>query len=109
MPNLTPEKRLLLIGASRGLGLAIADEYLKLGWHVVATVRSPSGTALHDLIDKSDGRLAIETVDIANPAQVLELRQRLARIVLTCFSSMRASRMTIGRPSPMSRPKSSSA
>ena len=39
MPDLTPEKRLLLFGASRGLGLAIAEEYLtsrkcgaKKGW-----------------------------------------------------------------------------
>jgi NAD(P)-dependent dehydrogenase (short-subunit alcohol dehydrogenase family) len=31
MPNSTPKKRLLLFGASRGLGLAIAQEYLKRG------------------------------------------------------------------------------
>ena len=29
----------LVIGASRGLGLALAEEYLKRGWHVIATVR----------------------------------------------------------------------
>src|SRR5271166_358973 len=42
MPTSTLEKRLLLFGASRGLGLAIAEEYLKLGWRLVATVRSGS-------------------------------------------------------------------
>jgi NAD(P)-dependent dehydrogenase (short-subunit alcohol dehydrogenase family) len=34
-----PTKTLILIGASRGLGYAMADEYLKRGWHVVATER----------------------------------------------------------------------
>ena len=80
MPGPAPEKRLLLIGASRGLGLAIADEYLRLGWHVVGTVRSPSGTALHDLAGKSGGRLTIERADITRPAQVAALRRRLGPI-----------------------------
>jgi NAD(P)-dependent dehydrogenase (short-subunit alcohol dehydrogenase family) len=77
LPIPTPEKCLLLFGASRGLGLAIAQEYLKLGWHVVATQRSGSGTALHDLVGKADGRLAIEIVDITDPAQVTALHGRL--------------------------------
>jgi NAD(P)-dependent dehydrogenase (short-subunit alcohol dehydrogenase family) len=72
-----PEKRLLLFGASRGLGLAIAEQYLKLGWRVVATARSRAGTALHDVAAKADGRLEIEVVDIADPAQVEALRARL--------------------------------
>jgi hypothetical protein len=29
MPTSTPENRFLLFGASRGLGLAVAEEYLK--------------------------------------------------------------------------------
>jgi NAD(P)-dependent dehydrogenase (short-subunit alcohol dehydrogenase family) len=36
------DKTLLLIGASRGLGFALAEEYLKRGWRVVATERSRS-------------------------------------------------------------------
>ena len=77
MPASTPEKRLLLFGASRGLGLAIAQEYLKRGWQVVATARKSSGTALHDLVDKVGGQLAIEIVDIADPVQVAAQRRRL--------------------------------
>jgi NAD(P)-dependent dehydrogenase (short-subunit alcohol dehydrogenase family) len=77
MPNSTLEKRLLLFGASRGLGLAIVEEYLKLGWHVVATARQGSGTVLHDLAGKADGRLNIEIVDINDPAQVTALHGRL--------------------------------
>jgi NAD(P)-dependent dehydrogenase (short-subunit alcohol dehydrogenase family) len=71
-------RNLLLIGASRGLGLALAGEYLKRGWHVVATERVGSRSGLHDLAAASDGRLTIETVDIVFPDQVAALRARLA-------------------------------
>ena len=77
MPISTPEKRLLLFGASRGLGLAIAEEHLKLGWRVVATARQETGTALHGLVDEANGRLDIEIVDITDPNQVAALHGRL--------------------------------
>lgn len=68
----------LIIGASRGLGLALAEEYLRRGWHVVASVRGHDQTPLHALAARSEGRLEIETVDIVDPDQVTALRQRLA-------------------------------
>jgi NAD(P)-dependent dehydrogenase (short-subunit alcohol dehydrogenase family) len=77
MPGPTPEKRLLLFGASRGLGLALAEEYLKRGWRVVATARKASGTALHALAAKADGRLAIEIVDITDAAKLADLHGRI--------------------------------
>lgn len=77
MPD-SPPKSLLLIGASRGLGYALAEEYLKQGWHVVATVRGQGPTKLHDLIDHAGGRLEIETVDITDIDQIAALTQRLA-------------------------------
>jgi NAD(P)-dependent dehydrogenase (short-subunit alcohol dehydrogenase family) len=67
----------LIIGASRGLGLALAEEYLRRGWRVVATVRGASRTPLHALAARHEGRLEIETVDIVDPDQVAALRQRL--------------------------------
>ncbi|MFE9425958.1 SDR family oxidoreductase [Kitasatospora sp. NPDC006697] len=67
----------LLIGASRGLGLAIAAEYLDRGSRVVATVRGDGRTALHDLRDGAGSRLEIEHVDINLPDQVHALRDRL--------------------------------
>lgn len=78
MTDANPKKRLLLVGASRGLGLALAGEYLRLGWQVVATARQASGTALHALGDTAVGRLEIETVDIVDAASVAALRARLA-------------------------------
>ncbi|POM27169.1 C-factor [Actinomadura rubteroloni] len=70
----TTHPTVLLIGASRGLGLALAQEYLARGAHVVATVRGSRPTPLHDLTDPN---LEIEHVDITERAQVESLRDRL--------------------------------
>ncbi|OOG56210.1 SDR family NAD(P)-dependent oxidoreductase [Rhodanobacter sp. C03] len=78
MPPLVLNKKILLIGASRGLGFALAEEYLKRGWDVVATERGASPSRLHDLAEAYDGRLEIESVDIVHPVQVTALRARLA-------------------------------
>lgn len=67
----------LLIGASRGLGLAIAQEYLDRGSHVVATVRGSARTKLHELEDTAGGRLEVEHLDINTPEQLQALRHRL--------------------------------
>lgn len=66
----------LIIGASRGLGLALASEYLKRGWQVIATVRG-SATPLHDLQASAGQRLEIEHLDIDVPSDLEALRQRL--------------------------------
>ncbi|WP_409184680.1 SDR family NAD(P)-dependent oxidoreductase [Amycolatopsis sp. VS8301801F10] len=64
-------KSALIIGASRGLGYALAAEFLGRGWQVTATERTPS--ALRELVGA-----AVETVDITAPEQVAALRERLA-------------------------------
>ncbi|MGO4128151.1 SDR family NAD(P)-dependent oxidoreductase [Inquilinus sp. YAF38] len=70
-------RTILLIGASRGLGHAMAAEFLKHGWNVVGTVRG-AGTPLHDLADEYSGRLEIEILDICDPGQIAALRDRLS-------------------------------
>ena len=69
-------KNLLLVGASKGLGLAIASEYLKRDWHIVATELSHP-PALHALSEASGRRLEIRSVDTTSPHQVTVLRSRL--------------------------------
>jgi NAD(P)-dependent dehydrogenase (short-subunit alcohol dehydrogenase family) len=84
--NLRPEpgappksgRRVLLIGASRGLGLALAQQWVRDGWHVTATVRGSGRTPLHDLAGTCSGQIQIETVDITEPAQIEALHTRLA-------------------------------
>ncbi|MQY06370.1 SDR family NAD(P)-dependent oxidoreductase [Actinomadura macrotermitis] len=70
------EKKALIIGASRGLGHALAAEFLSRGWQVTATERTPS--ALHGLAGPAGGRLTVENVDITVPEQVTALHERLA-------------------------------
>ena len=74
-----PAGTLLLIGASRGLGHAIAAEFLKQRWNVVGTVRGGrTRTMLHDLADEFEERVEIEILDICEPDQVTALRDRLS-------------------------------
>lgn len=75
-------RRVLLVGASRGLGLALAEEWARRDWHVTATVRSTSrmgGTGLHDLKDRYPTKIAIEVVDITVPEQIHALHHRLGQ------------------------------
>ena len=69
---------ILLVGASRGLGLAMAREFAKKGWHVVGTVQGDHRTELHDLADRYPDRIEIQSLDITEPAQIAALRDRLA-------------------------------
>jgi NAD(P)-dependent dehydrogenase (short-subunit alcohol dehydrogenase family) len=78
VPVVSSNKQLLLIGASRGLGFALAEEYLERGWQVVATERDSNTSKLHDLLRSARGRLEIATVDITDPDQVVALRAHLA-------------------------------
>lgn len=74
-----------MIGASRGLGLALAGEYLERGWHVTGTVRAGSRTKLHDLSDRWNGKLQIETLDVTIQEQITALRSRLKNRTLDCL------------------------
>jgi NAD(P)-dependent dehydrogenase (short-subunit alcohol dehydrogenase family) len=72
------DKQILLVGASRGLGLAMAAEFLKKGWNVVGTVRGSGRTELHDLADEHPGRIEIESLDITELNQIAALHDRLS-------------------------------
>jgi NAD(P)-dependent dehydrogenase (short-subunit alcohol dehydrogenase family) len=77
MTSTSPNSSVLLIGASRGLGYAIAAEYIERGSHVVATVRDGERTALHELHDSTGGQLEIEHLDMNVEDQLQSLRERL--------------------------------
>ena len=71
----------LIIGASRGLGHAMAEELFRRGWNVIGTVRDTTArTPLHDLADRSDGRVIVERLDINEPAQLAPLHERLPQL-----------------------------
>jgi NAD(P)-dependent dehydrogenase (short-subunit alcohol dehydrogenase family) len=71
-------KTALIIGASRGLGHALAAEFLAQGWQVTATERGSRPSELPGLAASAEGRLVVERVDITVPDEVAALHDRLA-------------------------------
>ena len=67
----------LVIGASRGLGLVLANELARRGWLVIATTRRQS-TELQQAVDAWNGQLRIETLELTSDEQTRSLRARLA-------------------------------
>jgi NAD(P)-dependent dehydrogenase (short-subunit alcohol dehydrogenase family) len=70
-------KTALVVGSSRGLGFAIAEELLKRNWNVIGTVRKGKRTKLHELAEKWNGKLQIQYLDITIPTQVERLKSNL--------------------------------
>lgn len=77
-----PARTILIAGASRGLGHAMAAEFLKKGWNVIGTVRAGSRTKPHDLVEGHEGRAEVETLDVNERDQTTALRGRLSGRVL---------------------------
>jgi NAD(P)-dependent dehydrogenase (short-subunit alcohol dehydrogenase family) len=66
MSTTTSPRTILVAGASRGLGLGLAGEFLSRGWNVIATARDPGRAAgLHVLARANPHALRIETLDVA--------------------------------------------
>jgi NAD(P)-dependent dehydrogenase (short-subunit alcohol dehydrogenase family) len=69
---------ILLVGASRGIGHAMAAEFVRQGWHVIGTVRGEARTALHDLADAHKGQVEIESLDVTQAEEIKALQGRLS-------------------------------
>ncbi|GAA2892863.1 SDR family NAD(P)-dependent oxidoreductase [Streptomyces mexicanus] len=67
----------LIVGASRGLGCAMAAELAERGWSVIGTVRGSARTPLHDLADHRPERVRVEHLDITEPEELMPLHERL--------------------------------
>src|SRR5260221_6676762 len=68
---------ILIVGASRGLGYAMAAEFAGRGWRVLGTVRAP-GTPLHSLAAEHPDSVELETLDMTDHDQILAVRDRLS-------------------------------
>jgi len=64
-------QRILIIGASRGIGLAMAGEFVTRGWHVTGTVRGTANTPLHDLRAAHPEAIDIASVDITRDGRTV--------------------------------------
>ena len=69
----------LITGAGRGLGLELARQYAEDGWTVLAGVRSTTGASRLTAID---GDVAAISLDVADPASVTILAERLRGIAI---------------------------
>jgi len=80
MSSYPPEsigRSILIVGASRGLGLAMAAEFVGRGWNVLGTTQGGE-TGLDALAARHPDSVAIETLDITEANQIAALRDRLA-------------------------------
>ena len=67
------QKTVLIVGASRGLGLGLAKQFSSEGWQVIATVRNSQQADALDQIP----RVSLETLDMTDAASVDALAKRL--------------------------------
>lgn len=68
---------ILIVGASRGLGCAMAAEFVGRGWSVLGTVRG-AATPLHSLAAERPDSVEIEMLDMTNHDQIRALGGRLS-------------------------------
>lgn len=75
-----PSRRILVTGASRGVGLELVREYARRGAVVHATCRRPeAATELAALADEHpDGRVEVDRLDVTSEADLRDLVDRLA-------------------------------
>jgi len=71
------ERQILLVGASRGLGLGLAKSFAAHGWNVVATERRNSSTGALSAAAAAVGRIRVASVDINDSQSVQTLRRDL--------------------------------
>lgn len=71
------DRSILIVGASRGLGLAMAAEFADRGWRVVGTVRG-AGSPLQALAGERPEQVETETLDVTDHGQTRALRDRMA-------------------------------
>lgn len=76
--NAARRSTLLLVGASRGLGEAMAVAFVRKGWEVIGTVRADGPTRLDDLARRCGDQVRIERLDITDTAQIAALHERLS-------------------------------
>jgi NAD(P)-dependent dehydrogenase (short-subunit alcohol dehydrogenase family) len=75
-PSADTGRSVLIIGASRGLGHAMAAEFANRGWRVLGTVRGAE-TPLHSLAAERPDEVKLETLDLTDHGQTRALRDRL--------------------------------
>lgn len=83
MTTTQTQPTVLLLGASRGIGLGLVNEYLGRGWRVIATQRGTTlAPALSELATQANGALRVLIADINRPDDIAALSEQLAGTAL---------------------------
>jgi len=69
--------KILIVGASRGIGLELAKQYAQQGDQVIAGVRDTNAAKLLDEAAAASDKIQIEKLDIGDPASVQAAAQRI--------------------------------
>ena len=78
MAEKSRKKTALIVGASRGLGLALAADYIRRGWQVIVTIRQATGSAEFQALQASAGAaLEVEQLEMTSSEQIAALGRRL--------------------------------
>ncbi|MBC7741247.1 MAG: SDR family NAD(P)-dependent oxidoreductase [Bdellovibrionaceae bacterium] len=78
MSSNSVNKTAVIIGASRGLGLGLVQEYLKRGWRVIGTERANNpSSSLRNLLTSHSSQLRIEKIDINSTNEISMLKTNL--------------------------------
>ena len=76
-------KRVLITGASRGIGIELVRQYAQAGWRVYATCRSPERAMdLSRLAAANQGSVTVQPLDVTEPRHLQALRATLSDIPL---------------------------
>jgi NAD(P)-dependent dehydrogenase (short-subunit alcohol dehydrogenase family) len=67
----------LITGANRGIGLALAREYTARGWTVIATARRPDDASELKALAAANAGVRIERLDVTSEADIAALGARL--------------------------------
>jgi NAD(P)-dependent dehydrogenase (short-subunit alcohol dehydrogenase family) len=67
----------LITGANRGIGLALATGYAAKGWRVIATCRDPSTASDLQTLARQYTGVSLETLDVTSPKSIDKLAGKL--------------------------------
>ncbi len=72
---------LLITGANRGIGLELCKQYIKEGWRVFATCRTPErAKELNALAAKNKELLSIHALEVSDEQQISRLQKALKNV-----------------------------
>ena len=75
---MSKRKHILIIGAERGLGLGLAQQFFDRGWHVVGTARHGDNVDALTAVGSQDAtRLGLAYIDVTQAEHIDELEKAL--------------------------------